>query len=201
MTTHRMSAQDVLGDWRSRPRERAMQLVEKYGQPDEICSNSLTWHNKGPWKRIVLRNEEIQHNFPKPHSDFLEQVIDYRVPLERLSDLGRFDGSVLVDRTKGEMSARCDQETANLLALNLAHDIADGRRSVEDARKEYTTQMMSAMMGQEAPYTERLLFSMPTGTADPDETTISETLMNKVKDKTGTAIERIKQMLGMKKAA
>jgi len=201
MTMHRMSAQDVLGDWRSRPRERAMQLIEKYGQPDEVCQNSLKWHNKGPWKRIVLRNEEIQHNFPRPHGDFLEEVIDYRVPLERLSDLGRFDGSVLVDRTKGEMSARCDQEMANLLALNLAHDIATGRRSVEDARNEYAMQIMSAMMGQQAPYTERLHFSMPAGTADPDETTISETLMNKVKEKTGMTIERIKQMLGMGKAA
>lgn len=46
--------------------------------------------------------------------------------------------------------------------------------------------------------TEELHFSVRAGTADPDET-ISETLMNNVKEETGTTIEKIKQMLGMGK--
>src|ERR1700730_5479015 len=50
-------------------------------------------------------------------------------------NLAVFDGSVLVDRTKGEMSARCEGEAANFLALNLADDIVHGRKDVESAER------------------------------------------------------------------
>ncbi len=51
------------------------------------------------------------------HTDLLEQFIDYKVPLDKYDDLAKFDGSVGVNRTKGELSARCDAEAHNLLAL------------------------------------------------------------------------------------
>ena len=37
-------------------------------------------------------------------------------------ELAAFDGAVIVERTKGEMSARCDREAANVLALNLVSE-------------------------------------------------------------------------------
>jgi hypothetical protein len=40
-------------------------------------------------------------------------VIDYRVPPEHFSPLAAFDGSVIVERTAGEVSARCHDEQAN----------------------------------------------------------------------------------------
>jgi hypothetical protein len=51
-------------------------------------------------------------------------------------NLAVFDGSVLVDRTKGEMSARCEGEAANFLALNLADEIVHGKKDVATARNE-----------------------------------------------------------------
>jgi hypothetical protein len=39
------------------------------------------------------------------------------VPVDTFNDLAAFDGSVLVDRTKGEISARCEGQEASLLAL------------------------------------------------------------------------------------
>jgi hypothetical protein len=33
---------------------------------------------------------------------------------------------VIVERTKGELSARCEGEEANFLAINLAHQIVTG---------------------------------------------------------------------------
>ena len=39
------------------------------------------------------------------------------------------DGSVSVHRTVGEISAKCDFEGANFLALNLANDVITGKYS------------------------------------------------------------------------
>ena len=117
-----------------------------------------------------MYRDEVPHNFPKPHTDLLEQFIDYRVPPEKFSDLAAFDGSVIPEHTKGELSARCDMEEMNFLALNLAHDIVTGQRAVEDARKFYAETATAFMMGTSSPYTDGLLFEVPrSGTVDVDE--------------------------------
>jgi hypothetical protein len=40
------------------------------------------------------------HHWPAPHTDFLTQYIDYRVPPELTHLIAMFDGSILVDRTR-----------------------------------------------------------------------------------------------------
>jgi hypothetical protein len=98
----------------------------------------------------------------------LEQAIHYRVPPDKLDELALYDGSVIVERTEGEMSALCDKEGANFLAINLANDVATGKRTVEEARSEYANQIKLMMNKQPAPLTERLMFSPQQYTADPD---------------------------------
>jgi hypothetical protein len=78
----------------------------------------------------------------------LEQYIPYRVQLDKLNELAAFDGSVLVDRTKGEISARCEGKEANFLALNLANEIVQGRKDVRSARKLYGEAMQARHAGQ-----------------------------------------------------
>ena len=110
------------------------------------------------------------HDFPMPHPDLMEQVIDYKVPPGKFSDLAMYDGSVIVERTKGEISARCDKEEANFLALNLAHDIITGRHSVEEARKMYAENIKALMAGQKPAYTQKLQFPRQnSNTEDPDK--------------------------------
>jgi hypothetical protein len=99
----------------------------------------------------------------------MEQVVDYRVPLEMYDDLATYDGSVIVERTRGEMSARCDLEAANFLALNLADEIVRGRRTVDEARAEYGRQIMAFKAGRPSPYTSGLTFTPPASGRDPDE--------------------------------
>lgn len=55
------------------------------------------------------------------------------MPTGKFTPLARFDGSVIVGRTTGEVSARCHDEGANSLALNLRHDIVVGARRVDEA--------------------------------------------------------------------
>ena len=163
------SAESMIAGWPATPQEVARKTMAKYGRPNEATPTMLVWHNNGPWKRTIIYRDEVQHDFPKPHTDLLEQFIDYQVPLGKYDDLARYDGSVVAERTKGEISARCDKEEMNFLALNLANDVATGRRSVDDARRFYAETAMAAMNGDMRPYTQRLQFDVrSTGTADPD---------------------------------
>lgn len=164
----------VIDRWQKEPRESAERLVKEYGEPDEFSTSRLTWFNtKDGWKRTVLMNDLTPHNFPDKHNDFLEQFIDYKVPLEMFSTLAEYDGSVNVDRTRGEISARCGGTSMNFVAINLAHDIVTGKRSVEDARAEYTRLYESYQNGEHPEYTKGFQFDPPKGeTADPDIRTL-----------------------------
>lgn len=164
----------IVESWGAIPKKVAGKTIERYGLPNEATDSRLIWFENGIWKRTIVYRDEIPHNFPKPHTDVLEQFVDYRVPLDKFSDVARYDGSVVVERTKGEVSARCDMEEMNLLALNLMHDIATGRRPVEEARRFYAETAAKFMTGQSSPYTDALQFAAKADdTADPDETTMA----------------------------
>jgi hypothetical protein len=57
--------------------------------------------------------------------------IDDRVPPELAHLILQFDGSVLVDRTWGEVAGWCAAEAANLLGLKMVHALVTGKPSVE----------------------------------------------------------------------
>ncbi len=150
-----MSADKAIANWKAKPQEAARMLITKYGQPQEVTSMRLIWHNNGPWKCTEIVNEEIQHDFPKPHTDFLKQTVSMMVPPDKYDELGQYDGSVIVERTKGELSARCDKEENNILALNLAHEVAMGKKSAEEARM-FFAETVKEMKHPE--YTKALMF-------------------------------------------
>jgi hypothetical protein len=160
---------DIIRNWPEESREAARLVIDKHGEPDEATESQLIWHRPGEWKRIVASKAFFQHDFPAPHQDSVESVIDYRVPPDRFADLARFDGSVIAERTAGELSARCHDEEANRLALNLAHDIVTGAKSVDQARDYYAQEFADYRRKKPTPYMEKLRFTPPSGgTADRD---------------------------------
>ena len=187
---HKVEAAEVeriIAGWPEAQKNVARQMLAKYGTPNEATATKLFWYRNGPWKRTVLTTDVVSHNWPTPHSDFLTQVIDYRVPPEMFDDIAEFDGSILVDRTRGEVSARCDSEAANVLGLNMVHEIVTGKRSVDDARETSAQNTVAYNMGRAAPYAERLLFEVPRGgTEDLDKSAISGAMLQqtagKIKD-------------------
>ncbi len=159
-----LSAEQVVASWKQTPKEVAQKMISKYGQPQEVTTNRLIWHNNGPWKFTELVNEEIPHDFPVPHKDMLYQAINYKVDSDRADELLEYDGSIILERTKGEIAARCDKEEANFLAINLANDIATGRKSVEDARRFYAESMMAMMKENKiGDYLKGFQFKVPSG--------------------------------------
>lgn len=164
---------ELLSDWPARPMLGAQQLLAKYGLPHEASREALVWRNQGVFRKIMVSRTEVVHDFPKPHTDFMAHTIAYRVPVDKVGALVAFDGSVMVDRTGGELTARCDLEAHNLLALNLAHDVATGKKSVKQAREDFGKLVLDEMTGKSPDYVADLRFEPDRGVStDPDVPTM-----------------------------
>jgi hypothetical protein len=199
LTVDPAQAAKIIDGWPAAQKKVAEQMLAKYGPPNEATPTRLFWYRNGPWKRTEITSDVVVHNWPAPHSDFLTQTIDYRVPPQLISAIAEFDGSIMVDRTRGEVSARCDSEAANVLGLNMVHEIVTGKRDVKEARQGSEQNTVAYNLGRDAPYAERLLFEVPHGgTEDLDQSAIggaiAQQIAGKIKDavtgRGGEATER-----------
>jgi len=164
----------IIAGWPERPRLGAQLMLHKYGAPQEATEEELIWRDQSPYKRITVTRAEHHHDFPKPHMDFLEHTIDYRVPPDRAAALSEYDGSCTFDRTRGELKARCDLEGHNILTLNLAHDIVTGKMTAEEARRSFGEIVTNDLKGKYPEYTTALQFTPEASGAVkfPDKPTI-----------------------------
>jgi hypothetical protein len=174
MTQAMTKGSGLIADWPEESKEAAQLVLDKHGEPDEVTPSQLVWYEVGPWKRIVASKVFYDHDFPAPHIDCVESFIDYRVPLEMYTPLAEFDGSVIVERTAGEVSARCHDEEANNLALNLMHDIVTGAKTADEARDYYAKEFLDYRRKKPTPYMEGLKFEAGQGTGDRDERVLTD---------------------------
>jgi hypothetical protein len=175
-----------LNSWPEASRKAVEEVTGKYGEPDGVTEKELTWYDAGVWKRIRISSQETDHEFPIKHTDMLEMTIQYDVPEDKMDELGAFDGSITFDKTQGFMSARCDMEKNNFLALNLAHDIIEDKKTVEEARTAYAYAIKEMMNGGTPEYQQGLTFSPEPQAGDPGENTTGLTkkeVMKKMKKK------------------
>jgi hypothetical protein len=171
MTT--LDASTVIKAWPEDARTVTAALIEKYGPADEVTPTLVTWHNRGPWTKIVASKVATPHNFPFPHGDIVENFTEYKVPPDFFAKLADFDGSVTASRTRGLLSARCHDEEANHLAVNLAHDIIVGRTTVAQARQTYVDTMLAFREHKPTPYMHELQFKPQASAGDPDTALVS----------------------------
>lgn len=173
MKTMPMSAMEAIADWPKTPKMGAEMLIKKYGEPTGVMADRLVWKNNGMWQETIVYRDEIPHNFPKMHTDYLEQRLAMQVPVERYDDLAEYDGSVIVERTKGTIAARCDMEELNMLALNLAVDVIQGKKTAAEARAFYGMTVTQFVAGEKPAYTQKLMFdAKKMGMGDADKSTI-----------------------------
>ena len=154
--------------WPEASRMAVEEITSKYGNPDVSTEDAVIWMNKGIWKKICIDKMETKHSFPIEHTDMMQTTINYKVPIEKMDELGRFDGSVTFDRTQGTLSARCDKEANNFLALNLAYDIITAKKTVAQARLAYGDIIKQKMKGENPLYMQKLIFKPQEKAADPD---------------------------------
>src|SRR3546814_9675529 len=73
------------------------------------------------------------------------------------------------------ISARCHDEEANFLALNLMHDIVTGAKTVAEARAYYGKEFLDYRRKKPTPYMERLRFT--TNSRSEEHTSELQSLM------------------------
>ncbi len=188
---------DIIG-W-SKASMMAVQMMKKqYGEPNEKTATMMMWHNTGQWSHTVVYAKEFKHDFPMPHTDVMEQWINYNVPTEKFTELAMYDGSITCNRTNGTISARCDKEGANFLAINLANDIIKGKKDVKTARDFYATTVKEFINGGKPAYMQKLQFDVAqTNTTDSDKPSSIITQDDMMKMKKMMEIME-KEMMGMK---
>jgi hypothetical protein len=99
LTVDPVDVEQIIAGWPGPQQNVARQLLAKYGPPMRPPRPGCFWHHNRPWKRTELTSDAVVHHWPAPHTDFLTQYLDYRVPPEQAHLVAMFDGSILVDRT------------------------------------------------------------------------------------------------------
>lgn len=159
----------IAPNWPVASQSAAREMIEKHGMPTEKNQDMLIWKNIAPYKRIVVYREEVQSNFPILHQDVLEHVVGYNVVPERADDVLQYNGSISLNKTRGEISAFSEKESMNILSLNLANDIFQGSRSAEQARVEHGRLALEEINGITSRYTQSLSFGTFMNTANAGE--------------------------------
>ena len=142
-------AESVIASWGESPRLAAAMLLEQYGPPDAIAEDGLGWRDRGPWKRIVVRDAD---------DAVVRQTVAYHLPDSRRQAVTEFGRTHGVSARDGELSAASSEERLNFLALNLANEVARGMKSPEDARVQYARTLTLDASGKFSPYLQALLF-------------------------------------------
>lgn len=162
-------AADLTSGWPESSTIAAREMIQKYGDPHETTSDTLIWRNVAPFRKIIVHRNIYNHQFPLLHQDPLEHVVDYKAPANKVSSIWKYNGSVVLDRTQGQMSAFGESEAMNMLSLNLAHDIMVGKRGVENARITYGKETLNYLNGNKTALTQVLSFGGQYQTPDPGE--------------------------------
>jgi hypothetical protein len=153
-------AEQAISTWPDLAKAAARAMIEKYGKPEGVGKDSLVWYSNGSWKRTLVHQRAWPHYAFKRDKDYLENVIGYVVPNDKLEALTRFDKRIDVDQASAELSARSETEPMNYLALNLADEIIRGKRTVEEAREFQKTITRLAAAGKASAYLNSFLFDV-----------------------------------------
>ncbi len=153
----------IVQDWPKVSAKIAMKMTNKYGPPEERTASRLIWYENGPWNISIVRRNPFNHDFPVPHKDVLYQNIEYDVPIEYFDELAWFDGSLIIEQTRGTLGVRCHAEAPNFIAINLAYEIVTGQITPAAARQKYGRLIVKMKKGIPSPYYKRFIFDLPEG--------------------------------------
>lgn len=140
------------------PAERLADIIARYGEPDVIDKKkggSAIWkrdtlEKRGScWDRIEIRDEQVPHNNPGPHVDFLYYWYKLHVPEELICDVGQLSESVTYDPLKQMLRVRCHASGPNTSTAVLAKRIATKEMTLANAKKSYGPLIFSTIKGHE----------------------------------------------------
>lgn len=161
------SAEKTIERWPARAGSAARITMARYGMPNEVGEEALVWRANGPWKKTTVHRRAWLRHALWADKGHLENAIAYDVPSRSLKDLARFNNMLAADPARSELSSLSENEEENYLALNLADEIINGKRSVAQARAFQAKILRLADSGKSSPYLKGLLFAANGGVFSP----------------------------------
>lgn len=137
--------------WPEASRIAVRGMTAKHGQPNLKDADSMTWYGLYRGRRTVIHLAD----------GTIEQVVLYRVPADKVSGLMSFDGDIVVDREKNELSVISGSVKTNFLLLNLSHDIASGYITTSAARELFQAMARRGKAGETVRYLSSIAFEAP----------------------------------------
>ena len=80
-------AEEAILSWPQESREAAKLVIL------QIWQAGRNWRHAADLAQPRSVEEDYPHNFPAPHIDAIESVIDYHVPTEKFTPLAEFEGT------------------------------------------------------------------------------------------------------------
>lgn len=155
------TTEETITGWPTLAQRMALLTIERYGRPDAVAEDALVWRGNGPWLRTTVHSRALTRRAYRRDVDFLENTVRYDVPRRLRADLARFDPGLSWNAALGELSSRAESEELNMLALNLADEIIQGVRDVDEALSVRERILRFSASGKASPYLRGLKFVSP----------------------------------------
>jgi len=141
----KMDYYSYIKDWMyDDAKQYALKLMNSFGKPYDYKKGHLEWMYAGGFDMLVVKDESIDHPYPKPHKDFMYSTIHMEVTSEQAAMLALPTESLIVDQLKNHVTARCMTLLKNGVTLGLAQEIVAGKvtGNRDKLRKEYTRRII-----------------------------------------------------------
>lgn len=136
------------------PKDRYKDVVNEFGEPDYVQSkrggmaiwSDSTLKSRGHcWDQVLMLDEQIPHEKPGPHVDFLYSWYSLYVPDDKVNDVRDISESITYDPLKRQVRGRCHFMGANAATVLLAKRVATGEMSIKDAKDNYGPYIMKTI--------------------------------------------------------
>jgi len=131
--------------WGSREAAKyVLEMCEYYGLPDYVKPSVKNYHAGCCWiniagvDKVEVMDEAIEHASPIPHFDFVYSTIylDKKLKASHVGDFAVVTGSILCDKLKNQVTARCGKLVKNAVTLQFVKDVVAGK--VDAKKAEYS---------------------------------------------------------------
>lgn len=128
----------------------ASKLRRKFGKPVTSGTKIMIWENIAGFDRVEVRDELIDHSFPKPHKDFVYSYLSLTdEEITKMQDLisafSKVTGSIFFDGLKKEMGARCGMLLKNADTFTFIMGVLKGE--IEPTKEIYSEFILGDKFG------------------------------------------------------
>ena len=124
----------------SNPSSGLIDLIKIFGQPAIIDSKEggfARWTKEQllgkPFEQIEIRDQQIPHSKPTPHSDFLYTWYKIDIPSHKLPFLHHISHTIIYDSDKKMMLTRCHDIRSNVIIQWIVKNYVDDQITTDEA--------------------------------------------------------------------